>query len=437
MNGVGRLLIRKALLRLIRSDSDRLLSLLRRIARLISSSEMKLLANVFLTDTSHPFFKVVERFQKEINPVCRDKIFRNLFLKLKSNAGNVLPPAVFISLTSRCNLQCVGCSAHKKEPHDLKPELIDKIISETKNKGTKLFVLAGGEPFIRHDILSLLKKHDDTYFQIFTNGTLINDEIAETLSRIGNSLILFSLEGLTEDTDLRRGPDVFKKIINSMSLLRARGVLFGLSILVTPHNFDLVTSNDFIEAMIKRGVFFAWYLTYKPVGDKPDLTMLIPPAQRHLLSERILEIRNSLPIVAIDHESDMSPVGGCLATTGMGVHINVKGGIEPCGILHYYDTFITDAESVEDSLKRSELLREMRSLYTSSPSCPLIDRPSELSHLIKKIFPENYTDFTDFSFLEEYRKTYKVHHMPFSDTRKDMYTHIAEYVLKTACFSRR
>jgi len=422
--------MQKALLRLIRGDSDRLLRLLRGTVKLISLCKMKLLADIFPTDVSHPFFKVIERFQKEINPFCREQIFRNLFLKLKNNTVNVLPPTLFISLTSRCNLQCVGCSAHKKEPLDLKPELIDKIISEAKNKGTRLFILAGGEPFLRHDILPLLKKHDDTYFQIFTNGTLINEEIAETLSRTGNSLILFSLEGLSKDTDLRRGNDVFKRIINSMSLLKERGVLFGVSILVTPQNYDLVTSIDFIEGMIERGVFFTWFLTYKPVGDRPDLTMLIPPSQRHLLSERIVEIRNSLPVIAIDHESDMSPVGGCLATTGMGVHINAKGGLEPCGILHYFDTFISDAESVEDSLRRSELLKEIKSLYTLSPSCPLIDRPSELSEMIRRVFPETYADFEDFQFLEEYKKTYKNHLTPLSDTGRDIYTNIAEYVLK-------
>ena len=93
-----------------------------------------------------------------------------------------------------------------------------------------------------------------------------------------------------------------------MSLLKERGVLFGTSVLVTPRNFKEVTSREFIEALIQRGVFFVWYLTYKPVGDKIDLKLLFSPNQRHLLSEKAIEIRNSLPIITIDHENDAAQV---------------------------------------------------------------------------------------------------------------------------------
>lgn len=432
MNYIGKVLIQKALPRLLKTDKHKLLSLLKFLEKLASLSKFKLFGNVLLTDGSHPFLKVIERFLSEINPVCKEKIFKNLFLKLKSNSKNITPPTIFISLTSKCNLHCTGCSAHKEEPHDLEPALIEWIISDAKNKGTKLFILSGGEPFLRNDILLFLERHKDTYFQIFTNGTLIDDVIAESLSKVGNALILFSLEGRSEDTDQRRGDDVFKKITNSMSLLKERGVLFGVSILVTPYNFDTVTSKDFIEEMIKRGVFFAWYLTYKPVGDKLDLTLLIPPIQRHLLSEKIIEIRNAFPIIAIDHENDVFPIGGCLATNGIGIHINAKGGIEPCGILHYYDTFIREGEAIEDSLKKSKLLKEIKSLYSRSTSCPLIDQPFELSELIKRAFPETYDTFTDFKFLEEYIKTHRCQERIFSNAKEDLYTHLAEYTLKTA-----
>jgi MoaA/NifB/PqqE/SkfB family radical SAM enzyme len=59
--------------------------------------------------------------------------------------------------------------------------LIDWIISDAKNNGTRLFIFTGGEPFLRNEILSLMKKHSDTYFQIFTNGTLIDNTIAADL----------------------------------------------------------------------------------------------------------------------------------------------------------------------------------------------------------------------------------------------------------------
>jgi len=433
MNRLGNAMIQKILFRLIRIGDKRLLSLIQYAKNLTSLRSIQLLANIFLSDKSHPFFKVIERFVTEVNPTCREKILKNLFLKLRGGSKNITPPTIFISLTSRCNLRCTGCSAHKEEPYDMEIPLIDWIISDSKNKGTKLFVLAGGEPFLRRDVLPLLEKHDDAYFQIFTNGTLIDETIAQFLSKIGNALILFSLEGLSEDTDLRRGENVFQRITHAMDLLKEKGVLFGISVLVTPRNFEMVTSEDFANEMTRRGALFAWYLTYKPVGDKPDMSMLLPPDQRYQLSQKVVEIRNALPIIAIDHENDVSPIGGCLATSGIGIHINAKGGIEPCGILHYSDTAVKKGETIEVSMSKSKILQEIRSLYTSSTSCPLIDRPNELLQLIKKVFPETYDTFTDFKNLEEYTKLFKSRQNDFPTVKKDLYTHLSEYIFRTTC----
>jgi MoaA/NifB/PqqE/SkfB family radical SAM enzyme len=437
MNRVNRILMQKALLKLLGSDSGWLFSLLKRIEQALSSREIKLLAHILFTDRSHPFFKVMERFQKKINPLCRGKIFENLFLKSRNNGNNGAPPTIFMSVTSRCNLLCKGCSAHKQEPVDLDVALMDWIISDAKNNGTRLFVFTGGEPFLRTEILSLMEKHRDAYFQIFTNGTLIDNRIAERLSVNGNALVLFSLEGFSDYTDLRRGKDVFHKVTNAMGLLKDKGVLFGTSILVTPNNFNVVTSKEFIEELIQRGVFFVWYLTYKPVGDKIDLKLLFPPYQRHLLSEKAIEIRNSFPIITIDHENDVAPIGGCLATNGIGIHINAQGGIEPCGILHYYDTFVKHGEAVADSIKKSGLLNEMQSFNSSLPSCPLIDRPLELSEIIKKTFPETYSELNDFKFLQdyiqEYIKTSGYRERISSHVKDDLYTHMAEYFLSSSC----
>jgi MoaA/NifB/PqqE/SkfB family radical SAM enzyme len=433
MSHLGNIAIQKILLWLLKVGDRRLLSFLQYAENLTSLGSVQLLANIALTDKRHPFFKVIVRFITEVNPVCREKMLKNLFLKLKGNMKNITPPTIFISLTSRCNLRCIGCSAHKEDARDLETGLIDWIITDAKEKGTKLFVLAGGEPFLRRDVFSLLKKHDDAYFQIFTNGTLIDDAIADFFSITGNALVLFSLEGHSEDTDSRRGADVFQRITRSMSLLKEKGVLFGISVLVTPRNFEIVTSEDFVNEMIRRGALFAWYLTYKPVGDKPDMSMLLPPDTRHHLSQRVVEIRNTLPIIAIDHENDISPIGGCLATSGIGIHINAKGGIEPCGILHYFDTYVKEGEAIEDAIRKSKIMQGIRSLYTSSTSCPLIDRPLELLHLIKEVFPETYATFTDFRYLEEYAKLHQARENVFSPIKKDLYSCLSDYIFKTAC----
>jgi hypothetical protein len=108
MNSIGRILLKKTFLSLLKGNGHGLATILNFLGNLSSRSEIKLLANLLLTDKTHPFFKIIERFQAEINPVSREKIFRNLFLKSKNNGRNGTPPTIFISVTSRCNLQCIG-----------------------------------------------------------------------------------------------------------------------------------------------------------------------------------------------------------------------------------------------------------------------------------------------------------------------------------------
>ena len=54
------------------------------------------------------------------------------------------------------------------------------------------------------DLLDVLAAHPDCYFQIFTNGHLLTDELAERLRQLGNASPLISIEGSEIASD-RRG----------------------------------------------------------------------------------------------------------------------------------------------------------------------------------------------------------------------------------------
>ena len=54
------------------------------------------------------------------------------------------------------------------------------------------------------ELLDLFAAHPDCYFQVFTNGQLITDEIARELARLGNVTPLVSIEGSEIASDERR-----------------------------------------------------------------------------------------------------------------------------------------------------------------------------------------------------------------------------------------
>ena len=49
----------------------------------------------------------------------------------------------------------------------------------------------------------MLEEHDDRFCQIYTNGTLIDEKVADRILEIGNAMPAISVEGYRDETDAR------------------------------------------------------------------------------------------------------------------------------------------------------------------------------------------------------------------------------------------
>jgi len=124
--------------------------------------------------------------------------------------------------------------------------------------------MSGGEPFAYPHLFEIAEKHNDMAFMIYTNGTLITDEVADKIVELGNIAPAISLEGWKEQTDARRGEGVFDKVVSAMNRLHSRGALFGVSLTITRENYKEVTSDEFIEFLINKGAIYGWSFHYIP-----------------------------------------------------------------------------------------------------------------------------------------------------------------------------
>ena len=82
---------------------------------------------------------------------------------------------------------------------------MNRIVGDAKKHGNSYFGILGGEPFLHPQLLDLFAAHPDCYFQVFTNGQLITDEVAQKLRLLGNVTPLISIEGTEVASDERRG----------------------------------------------------------------------------------------------------------------------------------------------------------------------------------------------------------------------------------------
>jgi MoaA/NifB/PqqE/SkfB family radical SAM enzyme len=351
----------------------------------------------------HAAVSFLKRFFSETDPRCRAKIVEHLLLPAGKARGS-FPPVVFLSLTTRCQLRCPGCSVRKDAPIDMSFELADRIVSESRSEGTRFFILLGGEPLLWPGLADLISGHPDAYFQISTNGLLVDRALAKTLRKAGNAALTFSLDGPEDDTDRRRGPGVFRGIVEGMAAARAEGIPLAADVLVGRDNFAVVQSDAFIRDLVSRGVFMLYYLPYKPVGETPDPAQVLTPEERRVLYRRVVALRSRYPLVTVDHEYDMGPLGGCIASQGLAIYISAAGLVQPCSNLHYGDVRLDGRVPVGEAVRSSVLLRRMGELNRPRAGCPLTDRPGELKSLIEDVFPRTCRDFPDFEFLCEYAR---------------------------------
>ncbi len=299
------------------------------------------------------------------------------------------PSFAVISPTMRCNLRCEGCYAFGyRRSGELSTEEFDDVIRQCKELGMYFFTISGGEPFVRGDLFDVLSEHNDAFFQIYTNGTLIDDLAADRLLEVGNAAPAISVEGYSAETDARRGKGTHDKVVAAMRRLRERNLLFGISCTVTKYNHDLLTRDEFFDFYINQGARFAWLFQYVPIGREPNVDLMSTPEQRTELRHRVKELRATKPIFIGDFWNDGQYVGGCMAGGRLYFHITSNGNVEPCVFCHFTVGNIRErplreilASDFFRALRYEQPYTECKNLYAP---CVIIDNPHILRRLVKE-----------------------------------------------------
>lgn len=159
--------------------------------------------------------------------------------------------------TSGCNLNFEGCWAGAYNKYDeLSYEEVNRLVEEVKEMGIHFITMSGGDPLLWQHLFDLFASHTDVAFTLYTNGTLIDREMAARLKELGNVSLAIGLEGLRELKGARRGEGVFDRVMEAIDALKEHGQVFGISLTLTRQNWEKVLSDEFIDLLIERGVLF-------------------------------------------------------------------------------------------------------------------------------------------------------------------------------------
>jgi MoaA/NifB/PqqE/SkfB family radical SAM enzyme len=350
--------------------------------------------------TKQLFHRVLGYLPKQI----REKIFYTLFNNAWFMGGKkrdlceetlgFRPPFIMIlSPTWQCNLRCAGCYTLGYQRHPgLEYDLVKRILQEAEDLGIYFVTILGGEPFMYPDLFRMIEDHPNIFFQVYTNGTLMNEERAQRIAELGNVAIVISCEGYEEETDRWRGKGVYRKIMEAMDYVRQNRVILGSSATVTRHNVETVASDEFIDMMIDKGIVAQMYFLYIPVNGQGDLNLMVSPEQRNYLRKQVNRFRREKPLFVLDFWNDGPHVEGCIAGGRRYFHINAKGDVEPCVYTHIAEHNIRDV-SLAEALD-SKLFRCIRRRQPHNPNhlrpCMIIDNP----HVYREVIKESGAYFT-------------------------------------------
>jgi len=300
--------------------------------------------------------------------------------------GNFFPAFHFISVTDECNLHCQGCwVTGKREKNSLSAEDLDRIITDTKKKGSYYFGILGGEPLMYKPLFEIFKKHSDCYFQLFTNGTLLDAAVAGKLKKCANVTPLISFEGNETVADVRRGGHlVFERTSKAIAESTRAGLITGVAISVCQSNFDMAISHEFIQSLIHRKVCYLWYYIFRPVGQDASPELALTPDQINQLRRHIIAARSKYSLAIIDTYWNEKGEGFCPAARGLSHHINASGYIEPCPVVQFATDHFSD-KPLTGIYKSSRFLNDFRTEIPKKTSgCIIMEDPQWLVDYIDR-----------------------------------------------------
>ena len=278
-------------------------------------------------------------------------------------------------LSENCNLRCLHCYQENHKPVQLEYEKLviiykqfKELLEKKKMKGH--INITGGEPLCNpylFKILDLIKEDSDLIsFSVLTNGTLINEKIAQRLKSYNPEYVQVSLEGGKRTNDYIRGKGTYKKIAEGIINLRKANIFTSISFTATSLNYKEFPK--VVRYAGKYGVNNVWSDRFIPLGDS-DRSLALNYEQTREYLEIMNKERNKLKKVknnnttismyrALQFQMTNDFAYGCTAGDTL-LTVMENGDLVPCRRMPIVIGNLFD-RSMYDLYINSDVLKELR-----------------------------------------------------------------------------
>ena len=249
-------------------------------------------------------------------------------------------------------------------PEDLSYTESCKVIDQIAEYAPLILVLSGGEPLWRRDVFDLAQraKRKGLRVALATNGTLVDEAMAERIRDAGIERVSISLDGADAVTHdgFRGHAGAFDAAMRGLKLLKSLGVSTQINTTVTRHNAHQLSS--MLELGERLGVSAFHLFMLVPVGcgltiaeeqairgeeaeeiltwfykRSTETTMELkatcaPHYYRIVREQRAGARRAGVALAPLQSQGMHAMTKGCLAGSGV-CFISHQGEVYPCGYL--------------------------------------------------------------------------------------------------------
>jgi radical SAM protein with 4Fe4S-binding SPASM domain len=172
-------------------------------------------------------------------------LLESFFSRLRSMR---VPLVGTIEITHRCNLNCAHCYIKRQQqPYEdcgkeLGTDEWRSLIDEVIEAGCLFLLITGGEPLLRSDFGEIYRyaREKGLLVTVFTNGTLVNEEIVELFTDLPPTMVEISLYGATERVyeSITGVAGSFEKCMTGIRSLLAGGIETRFKTILMDRNKD-------------------------------------------------------------------------------------------------------------------------------------------------------------------------------------------------------
>lgn len=302
--------------------------------------------------------------------------------RIPENGGRVI-----WEVTNECNYACSYCifaSTGKKPENELSFEKVCETIDNLKMAGFTYIKFTGGEPFLRSDMLEILKytKSQNMLFDISTNASFITDSLAKELSLLNMEMIHVSMDGHNQEThEYVRGKKTYIKTIEGIQHLKNNGLKIRLGCVIHKENENYLEEMvDFCENMKVDELVFSMM---EPVGRMRDKSASLALKMPENLALEINQLKNNKILnIKVNHNlnSHQEPKASsesCPAGKSF-LFINSTGDVSPCTwITEKAPQFVLGSlyqNSLEELFKTEKFISFRAEVEGIPGQCPASDK---------------------------------------------------------------